>query len=39
MKRFAAGVEQVHMTGGVSFQTRQQGWVTVEIPERRGTVA
>ena len=34
MKRFAQGLEQVQMQGGISFQTRQQGWVTVELPKQ-----
>jgi len=39
MKKFAAGLAQVSLQGGVSFQARGQGWVTVEMPEGRGTVA
>lgn len=35
MKRFAAGLEQVHMQGGISFQTRQEGWM---VPEVRKTI-
>jgi len=34
MKRFAQGLDQVQMQGGISFQTRQQGWM---VPEVRNT--
>ncbi len=30
MKRFAQGLDQVQMQGGISFQTRQQGWMVPE---------
>lgn len=36
MKRFAEGLDQVQMQGGISFQTRQQGWM---VPEVRNTTA
>lgn len=39
MKRFALGLEQVNMQGGISFQTRRQSWVTVEIPRQGGVEA
>lgn len=38
MKRFASGLEQVNMQGGISFQTRQQGWVIVEMPPQSGVM-
>ncbi|MCE9507426.1 MAG: hypothetical protein K8R48_03805 [Alphaproteobacteria bacterium] len=38
MKHFAQGLGQVHMQGGVSFQTRQQGWVTMLMPQQRGAL-
>jgi hypothetical protein len=31
MKRFAQGLSQVNMQGGISFQTRQQGWMAPEV--------
>ncbi len=34
MKRFAQGLEQVQMQGGISFQARHQGWVTVDAPHQ-----
>lgn len=36
MKRFAQGLDQVQMQGGISFQTRQQGWM---VPEAGNTIA
>jgi hypothetical protein len=36
MKRFALGLDQVQMQGGISFQTRQQGWM---VPEAVNTQA
>lgn len=39
MKRFAAGLEQVNMQGGISFQTRQQNWVTIGLPQQSGVLA
>ena len=36
MKRFAQGLDQVQMQGGISFQTRQQGWM---VPEAGNTMA
>jgi hypothetical protein len=36
MKRFAQGLDQVQMQGGISFQTRQQGWM---VPEAGNTTA
>jgi len=36
MKRFAQGLDQVQMQGGISFQTRQQGWM---VPEVKNTTA
>jgi hypothetical protein len=39
MKRFAAGLDQTGMQGGVSFQAKRQNWVMVESPERAGTLA
>ena len=36
MKRFAQGLDQVQMQGGISFQTRQQGWM---VPETGNTMA
>lgn len=38
MARFAAGLEQTGMQGGMSFQARKQGWVTVEMPAPGGAV-
>jgi hypothetical protein len=38
MKRFALGLDQTGMQGGVSFQVKRQSWVTVEMPQR-GTMA
>ena len=39
MKRFALGLEQVHMQGGISFQTRQQNWIIPEIKNLKNTEA
>jgi hypothetical protein len=36
MKRFAQGLDQVQMQGGISFQTRQQGWM---MPEAQNMTA
>jgi hypothetical protein len=36
MKSFTKGLEQVRMQGGISFQTRQQSWVTLELPQHAG---
>jgi hypothetical protein len=38
MKHFAQGLGQVNMQGGVSFQTRQQGWVTMLMPQQKGAL-
>jgi hypothetical protein len=38
MQGFAKGLEQANMQGGISFQTRGQNWVTVELPQQ-GTIA
>lgn len=38
MQSFAKGLAQAEMQGGISFQTRAQGWVTMELPQQ-GTVA
>jgi hypothetical protein len=37
MQGFARGLDQVQMQGGITFQTRQQAWVTVELPQQSGT--
>jgi hypothetical protein len=39
MQAFAKGLGQVKMQGGISFQTRTQGWVQVIPPAAAGTVA
>ncbi len=31
MKRFASGLAQVDMQGGIAFQTRRQGWMVPEV--------
>lgn len=38
MQSFAKGLAQAEMQGGISFQTRQQSWVTIDLPQQ-GTVA
>ncbi|MEZ0261959.1 MAG: hypothetical protein ACAH80_13190 [Alphaproteobacteria bacterium] len=38
MQGFAKGLDQSGMQGGISFQTRAQNWVTVELPHK-GTLA
>jgi len=38
MRRFAQGLDQVQMQGGISFQTRQQGWVTVPAAQQKGAL-
>lgn len=38
MQGFAKGLDQAGMQGGISFQTRAQNWVTVELPHK-GTLA
>jgi hypothetical protein len=37
MQGFARGLDQVQMQGGITFQARRQGWVTVELPHQAGT--
>jgi hypothetical protein len=39
MQRFAAGIAQVGMEGSIGFQAKRQGWVAIEIPERKDTTA
>lgn len=39
MQRFSAGLDQVNMQGVISFQTREQGWVTPETSDKKGVVA
>lgn len=39
MQRFASGLEQVNMQGNISFQTRQQQWVTIDLPQQTGMTA
>ena len=39
MQAFAKGLDQAKMQGGMSFQTRTQGWVQVIPPPATGTVA
>ncbi|MBI3440951.1 MAG: hypothetical protein HY052_03980 [Proteobacteria bacterium] len=39
MKRFARGLDQVHMQGGISFQGKQQGWVNINLPQQSGMMA
>lgn len=38
MQGFARGLAQAEMTGGISFQPRRQGWITVDLPQQ-GTLA
>ena len=38
MKRFAQGLDQVRMQGKISFQIRQESWVTVSLPQQSGVV-
>jgi len=38
MKRFAQGLDQVQMKGKISFQTRQQSWITITLPQQEGVV-
>lgn len=35
MKRFAAGLDHVQMQGGISFQTRKEGWMVPEVKNMR----
>lgn len=39
MQAFATGLNQSGMQGGIGFQVRRDNWVTVEVQERRDTVA
>lgn len=38
MKCFSQGLDQVRMQGKISFQTRQQSWITVNLPQQAGVV-
>ena len=38
MQSFAKGLSQAEMQGGISFQTRGEKWVTIDLPQQ-GTVA
>jgi hypothetical protein len=38
-QRFASGLDQTGIQGGVSFQARRQGWMTVGNSEDKGTIA
>lgn len=37
-QHFARGIEHVNMQGGISFQAKRQGWVTVESPTEQPSV-
>ncbi len=39
MQKFYAGLDQVHLQGAISFQTRQQSWVNIETGHHAGTLA
>jgi hypothetical protein len=39
MRHFASGLEQVNMQGTIGFQTKQQQWVTFDLPQQTGMTA